>query len=144
MDDAGRAAGGQLGSYTRGETRDRSAADLVKDIIANAQEMIRSEIRLAKAEVREEAGKTMSAAQTLLIGAGAGLFALGFVLSAIALLLAQYMPSWIATLLVGVVLGIGAAIMISKGRGKIRVPTPQKTIDNVKENVEWMKNQTKS
>jgi len=144
MDDAARAAGGQLGAYARGETRERSAADLVKDIIANAQEMIRSEIRLAKAELREETGKTFSAAQTLLIGAGAGLFALGFILTAIAQLLAQYMPAWVATLVVGVVLGIAAAIMISKGRGQIRVPKPEKTIENVKENVEWMKNQTKS
>jgi len=144
MDDAGRAAGGQLGSYTRGETRERSAADLVKDIIANAQEMIRSEIRLAKTEVREEAGKTWSGAQSLLIGAGAGIFALAFVLTALAQLLALYMPSWAASLLVGAVLGIAAAIMISKGRGQLRVPTPGKTIENVKENVEWMKNQTKS
>jgi len=143
MDDTARAVGGQLGSYARGETRDRSAADVVKDIIANAQEMIRSEVRLAKAEVREEAGKTLSAARILLIGAGAGLFALGFVLTAIAQLLSQYMPSWAATLLVGVVLGIAAAIMVSKGRGQIRIPKPEKTIENVKENVEWMKSQTK-
>lgn len=144
MDDTARAAGGQLGAYARGETRDRTTVDLVKDIIANAQEMIRSEVRLAKAEIREEAGKTWTAAQTLLIGAGAGLFALGFVLTAVAQLLAQYMPSWVATLVVGVVLGIAAAIMISKGRGQIRVPKPEKTIENVKENVEWMKSQTKS
>jgi len=144
MDDTARAAGGQLGAYARGETRDRTTVDLVKDIIANAQEMIRSEVRLATAEIREEAGKTWTAAQTLLIGAGAGLFALGFVLTAVAQLLAQYMPSWVATLVVGVVLGIAAAIMISKGRGQIRVPKPEKTIENVKENVEWMKSQTKS
>ena len=143
MDETARAAGGQLGSYTRGGG-DRSAADLLKDIITNAQEMIRSEVRLAKAEVREEASKTWTGAQTLLIGAGAGLFGLGFILAAIAQLLAQFMPAWVATLLVGGVLAVAAGVMISKGRGQIRIPTPDKTIENLKENVEWMKNQTKS
>ncbi len=125
-------------------TVDRSAADVVKDIIGNAQEMIRSEVRLAKAEVREEVGKTLDGAKLLGMGAGAGLFALGFILAGVAMLLAQFMPSWAATLIVGVVLGIAAFVMISNGKGRLRVPTPEKTIENVKENVEWVKNQTRS
>lgn len=146
MDDPARAAGGKLGeySYPREDARERSASDVLKDIIGNVQEMIRSEVRLAKAELREEAGKTWKGARTLLIGAGAGLFALGFVLTAVTQLLALAMPAWLATLIVGAVLGIAAAVMVSKGRGQLRVPTPDKTIESVKENVEWMKNQTRS
>jgi uncharacterized membrane protein YqjE len=126
------------------DSRDRSASEVLKDIIGNAQEMIRSEVRLAKAEVREEVTKTLDGAKLLGAGAGAGLFALGFVLVAVAQFLAQYMPGWAATLVVGVVLGIAAAVMISSGKGRVKVPTPDKTIENVKENVEWVKNQTKS
>lgn len=146
MDDPARAAAGKLGEYSfsRGESRDRSAADLVRDIIANVQEMVRSEVRLAKAEVREEASKTWTGARMLLVGAGAGLFALGFVLASAAQLLALAMPAWLATLVVGVVLGIAAAVLVSKGKGQLRVPKPDKTIENVKENVEWVKNQTRS
>lgn len=144
MEDAGRAAGGQLAEYGYQKTGERSAADLFRDIIGNVQEMVRSEVRLAKAEFREEAGKTWSAAQILIIGAGAGLFALGFVLTALAQVLALFMPGWVATLLVGGVLGITAAVMISTGLGRLHMPTPDKTIENVKENVEWMKNQTRS
>jgi uncharacterized membrane protein YqjE len=149
MDDPARAAGGQLGEYAydpRGleGVRDRSFSEVVKDIIGNVQEMIRSEVRLAKAELREEAGETLSAAKLLGIGIGAGLFALCFILTSAALLLALIMPAWLATLIMGVVLGGAAAILVSKGRARLKVPQPRKTIENVKENVQWMKDQTRS
>jgi uncharacterized membrane protein YqjE len=126
------------------EARDRSMADVVKDIIGNVQDMIRSEVRLAKAELREETTRTLGGAKMLGVAAGLGFFAGAFLLTGIALLLALVMPAWMATLLMAVVLGAPAAILFAKGRSQLTVPTPTKTIDNVKENVEWMKNQTKS
>jgi len=144
MDDLSRGAGGQLGEYAYQKSGERSSADLVKDIIANVQEMVRSEVRLAKAELREEAAKTWTGAQMLIAGAGAALFALGFLLTATAQFLSLFIAASLATLLIAVVLGAVAAVMISKGRGQVRLPTPGKTIENLKENVEWMKNQTRS
>jgi len=148
MDDTARASGGTLGEYAyqshRIETRDRSMADVIKDIIGNVQDMIRSEVRLAKAELREETTRTLAGAKMLGIAAGLGLFATAFLLTGIALLLALVMPAWVAMLLMAVVLGAPAAILFGKGRAQLTMPTPNKTIDNVKENVEWMKNQTRS
>ena len=145
MDDTARSAGGKLGevSYS-GRATDRSAADLVRDIISNVQEMVRSEVKLAKAEFREETNKTLSGAKKMAIAAGAGLFALTFVLWSVALLLSRVVPDWVATLLVGIVLGAVAGVLYSKARTEIHIPKPEKTIENVKENVEWMKNQTRS
>ena len=145
MDDTARSAGGKLGEVGySGRATDRSAADLVRDIISNVQEMIRSEVKLAKAEVREETSKTLSGAKKMAIAAGAGLFALTFVLWSVALLLARVVPDWVATLLVGMVLGAVAGALYSKARKEIHIPKPEKTIENVKENVEWMKKQTRS
>jgi len=145
MDDTARNAGGKLGEYAySGRSADRSAADLVRDIISNVQEMVRSEVKLAKTEFREETTKTLSGAKKMGIAAGAGLFALTFVLWSVALLLARVVPDWVATLLVGVVLGAVAGVLYSKARREIQIPKPDKTIGNIKENVEWMKNQTKS
>jgi uncharacterized membrane protein YqjE len=145
MDDIARTAGGKLGEYaytSRGT--DRSAADLVRDIIANAQEMVRSEIKLAKAELREETAKTAAAAKKMGIAAVAGLFGLAFVLWSIEMLLARVMPDWISSLLVGVTLAVLAGALYFNARGAVQLPKPEKTIENVKENVEWMKNQTRS
>ena len=142
MDDTARNAGGKLGEYAY--RNDRSAADLVRDIISNVQEMVRAEVRLAKAEVREEVDRSVAGAKKLAIGAVAGLFALNFILWGIAQLLANVMPMWAATLVMGIALGAAAGVLLMKAKSEVRMPKPQKTIDNVKENVEWMKNQTKS
>lgn len=145
MDDPGKAAGGQLGEYGY-STRDRSAGDIVKDIVANAQDIIRSEVRLAKAEIREETKKAVGAGTALGAGAVMALYGLGFVLAGIAALLALVMPGWAATLIVGVVLLIigGIAISVGLNRWKAVHTTPERAIADVKENAEWLKRQTKS
>jgi uncharacterized membrane protein YqjE len=144
INDPARSAGGTLGEYAYGEAgRDRSIGDVLKDIFANVQEMIRSEIRLARAEMREEVGKTADSAKLLGAGGVLALFALGFVLVGVTQLLAAVMPSWAASLVMGIVLGIVGFALITSGKKHLQAPTPRKTIENVKENVEWMKNQTR-
>jgi len=143
MEDTARTAGGKLGEFASMKS-DRSAADLLRDIVSNVQEIVRSEVRLARAEVREETSKTLDAAKKLGIAAVAGLFGLGFILVAVAMLLGQLMPGWMANLLLGAVLAVTAAVLYGGARKNIHIPKPEKTIENVKENVEWIKNQTKS
>jgi uncharacterized membrane protein YqjE len=144
INDPAKSAGGTLGQYAyRDDRGDRSIGDVLKDIFGNVQEMIRSEIRLARVEMREEAGKTLSSAQMMAVGGVIGLFAVGFVLVAIAQALAMVMPGWAASLVMGIVLGLIGVALLASGKKHLRAPTPNKTIENVKENVEWMKNQTK-
>lgn len=144
MDDSARAAGGTLGEYALQGGRERPMAEVFRDIIANVQEMVRSEVRLARVEIREETAKTARAGAMLGAGAVMAMIAGVFLLVCIAQLLDLFMPDWAAALVVALAMGIPAAILISKGRDRLHVPVPEKTIDNVKENVEWMKNQTKS
>lgn len=153
MEDPGKAAGGALGEYAYPSrfdddmrSRDRTTADLLKDIVGNVQEIIRSEVRLAKAEVREETTKGLSAAKLLGIGALLGLYALGSLLLGTVYLLSLFLPAWGAALIVGLVIGVAAAVMLMKGREQLKhfSPKPEKTIENVKENVAWIKGQTKS
>ncbi|HYP06909.1 MAG TPA: phage holin family protein [Bryobacteraceae bacterium] len=144
MDDSARAAGGTLGEYALQGGRERPMAEVFRDIIANVHEMVRSEVRLARVEIREETAKTARAGAMLGAGAVMAMIAGVFLLVCIAQLLDLFMPDWAAALVVALAMGIPAAILISKGRDRLHVPVPEKTIDNVKENVEWMKNQTKS
>jgi uncharacterized membrane protein YqjE len=145
MDDPARSAGGALGEYAYQQGgRERPMTEVLKDIVTNVQEMVRSEVRLARVELREEASKTARAGAMLAAGGVLGIIAGVFALVFFAQLLAMVMPDWAATLVITLVVGITAAVLISKGRSRLHVPTPEKTIENVKENVEWMKNQTKS
>jgi hypothetical protein len=143
MDDTARAESVHLGEYTSPKS-DRSAANLVSDIISNAQEIVRSEVRLAKAEIREEMAKFLASAKKMAIAAVVGLFALSFLLWSAAMLLQHVMPAWASTLLVGLGLAVIAAILYFSARAALHFPKPEKTIENVKENVEWVKNQRKS
>jgi uncharacterized membrane protein YqjE len=126
-------------------TRDRSFADVLKDVVGSIQDIIRSEVRLAKAETKEELVKAWGAARLLLAGAVLGLYALGFLLLGGVQALALKMPYWAAALVGGAVLAVIAGILVSAGRSRFKHvhPAPEKTIQTVKENVEWMKNQTK-
>jgi|SRR4051812_3094997 len=140
-----RMAGGTLGEYAyRGSGQETSIADVLKDIFSNVQEMIRAEIRLARAEMRDEVSKTADSAKLLGAGAALGFFAAAFALVTVTLLLALVIPAWAAALVMTILLGLPAAILIGRGKSKFSVPTPQKTINSLKENVEWMKSQTKS
>ena len=135
-------------SYPAGgnQNRERSAADLLRDIVGNVQEIIRSEVRLAKAEVREGAAKGMSAVKLLAAGGVLALYALGFILLSFVHLLSAVVAPWLASLIVGLVVGGIAVALAMAGKGRLSEMNakPDKTIQNVKENVAWMKDQTKS
>jgi len=152
MDDLAKKATGQLGSYaysSRDEiedmTRERSAADVLKDIVGNVQEIIRSEVRLAKAETTAEVGKAKSSVALLGAGAVCALFGATFTLLAAVYALSLVMAAWLAALIVGAVMAIAGAVLLSRGLDEWKKvnPKPERTIETVKENVEWMKNQTK-
>jgi len=145
MNDPARSAGGALGQYAYEQSgRERPMTEIFRDIVGNVQEMVRSEVRLARVELREEASKTARAGAMLAAGGVLAIVAAVFLLVCIAQLLDMVMPDWAAALVIAIALGIPAAVMVSKGRERLHVPMPEKTIENVKENVEWMKNQTKS
>jgi uncharacterized membrane protein YqjE len=145
MNDPARSAGGALGQYAYDQSgRERPMTEIFRDIVGNVQEMVRSEVRLARVELREEASKTARAGAMLAAGGVLAIVAAVFLLVCIAQLLDMVMPDWAAALVIAIALGIPAAVMVSKGRERLHVPMPEKTIENVKENVEWMKNQTKS
>ncbi|MDX2150470.1 MAG: phage holin family protein [Bryobacteraceae bacterium] len=124
---------------------DRSMADVLKDAISNIQDIIRAEVRLAKTEVREESQKAGRSVAMFAGGAVAAFYALNFVLFCLVFALALVLPLWLSALLVGAVLFIVAAVLVSMGRDRWKEvhAKPQQTIDTVKENVEWAKQQTR-
>ena len=124
---------------------ERSITDILHDIVTDIQEIIRSEIRLAKVELGEEAGKAAKAAGLLAAGAILGLYALGFLLLACVYALAMALPSWAAAIIVCVLAGIIAAAFVVMGRKRMQQvhAKPDRTIANVRENLEWAKNQSR-
>jgi uncharacterized membrane protein YhaH (DUF805 family) len=90
----------------------RPVSEVLKDIFDNAQEIVRSEARLAKAELYEEVGKSKRAAAWLAAAALAAIFAVGFLLVS-AFLVLQYMTrDWIAAVIIAAACSLLCALCL--------------------------------
>jgi len=132
-----------------------SLTGLVKGIIADFGDLIRQEIRFAKAEFKSDFAKTKEATAVLVSGAAVavlGVLLLAWMLvhllhwltipAEVALRDPGRIPLWGCYGIVGaVLLAIGAALVLA---GKKRLesfnPLPDETAKTVKENVEWIAN----
>ena len=123
----------------------RSVSDVLQDILGNLQDIVRSEVRLAKVEFKTEASQAARAGKPLIAGAVLGIYAGGLLLLALVYGLSLVLPPWMAALSIGAVLSLMAAILIGVGRARLRLVNPKasKTAASMKENVQWLKDQTR-
>jgi hypothetical protein len=123
----------------------RSSAEVVQDLLENVQEILRSEVRLAKAEITQEAKKAGQSAAISAGGAVLAIFALGLLLWTAVYALSLTLPLWAATMIIGVLVGIAAGALLAAGRARMKQvhAKPETTLQSVKENVQWLKNQTR-
>jgi hypothetical protein len=137
------------------ELRQRSTLDLVKDLTHQASTLVHQEVELVKLEVLEnvelakdemtDKAKTAGIGVALLAAAGvAGLMALGALSAFLILALDEVMPNWAAALCVAAIWVVAGAVLAVYGRRKIDemgTAVPTRTIEAVKEDVEWLKHQ---
>jgi len=78
-------------------------------------------------------------------GVVAAVFTTWLLLLTILFALATVMPMWGAALLLFVLVGAVTGILLSAGKKRLKAvrTTPEKTIETMKENVEWVRSQTK-
>lgn len=125
-------------------TANRTISTVLSDIVGNVQDIVRSELRLAKTEITEELAKARSAG--ILIGTGALMlvFSTLFLLLAAVYALSNFMPGWAAAVIVAAGVGVIAALCFGIGIRKWKsVRAAPKTAATVKENVEWAKQLTR-
>ncbi|HYJ93638.1 MAG TPA: phage holin family protein [Vicinamibacterales bacterium] len=124
---------------------DRSVADVLQDILHNVQDILRSEVRLAKAEIRQEATQAATAALWMTIGVVGLLSAWMFLLWTAVYALATVLPLWAATLVIAVAVACAGGMVLTAGLRRFTrmKPMPERTIESLQENLEWMKQPTK-
>jgi uncharacterized membrane protein YqjE len=129
------------------EAFDKSLGELLKQLLHDVKHLIDQEIALIKAEMNE---KIMLLATVAGLFAGAailGLFAFGVLTAAIVLVVDLWLPAWIAALIVtGAYLAIaGVLVLIARSRlKKAGGPVPEQTVETLKEEVAWAKEQGKT
>jgi uncharacterized membrane protein YqjE len=121
---------------------DPTLGSLVHDLTQQVPQLVRSEIRLAQAEMTEKGKRA---------GLGIGMFSVAGLLSFLGLCclittailaLAHALPNWLSALIVAVVLLSGAGIAALVGKKEVREatpPAPQQAIEGVKEDLAVMK-----
>jgi uncharacterized membrane protein YqjE len=123
-------------------TSDEPVSELVQRASQQLTELVRGELRLAQAEMKEK-GKRYGKGGGLFGGAGiVGFLMLQALVATAIAALAVPLPVWAAALIVTAVLGAIAAVMALSGKRQVKQgapPTPEQTIDSVKADVAEIK-----
>ena len=122
----------------------RPTGTIIQDVIQHVEEIVRSEIRLAKVELKQEATKAAKGAVLLGVGAVFGLFTLACILGVCVAALTIVIPVWAALLVIAFLCLIvtGAALGAGLTRIKQVRPLPVRTVQTLRDDVSWLKSQT--
>src|SRR5687768_11754347 len=131
---------------TRPEAADESVADLVRRLSDQSTRLMRAEIELAKSEL---AAKGKQAGIGAGMFGGAGIFALygvGALVAAMIAGLATAVDTWLAALIVAVVLFAIAGVAAVLGKNRLQEatpPAPEQAIATTKQDIETTKARVK-
>jgi hypothetical protein len=125
---------------------ERSLGDLFSELASETGTLVRQEVALAQAEVTKKATKVGKNVGYLAVGGAVAYAAVLAILAAVIIGLSYFIPAWAAALIVGVVVGIAAYVMISSALAALkRVDlAPRETVETLKEDAQWLKNQVSS
>lgn len=125
-----------------GAYRDRPIGEVVSELAGDVSLLVRQEVELAKAEMREKA-KIALPGLGMMGGAGVvALCAAGALTAFVVLALATFLDAWLAALVTALGLALVAAALVLTGKERVADaggPLPGQTIENVKEDAQWVK-----
>jgi uncharacterized membrane protein YqjE len=119
-----------------------SSPELAAEIVEEAERLVRLEIALAKAELKELAITNAIAAAAF---AGAAVLVTVTLLVAIPVLIVVAVePHWLVALVWIVVYLLAAAGLALLGRSRLHIGVPQRTLNSLKETKDWALRQMRS
>lgn len=116
-----------------------SNRELIAEITTKVAQLARTELELAKAEIRADVQAALTTVKALALAALAVLLAVNMLLVAGVLGLATSMPGWLAALIVGVALLAGGAVAGYIGWRRLVTSPLAVTRQTLKEDVRWVK-----
>jgi uncharacterized membrane protein YqjE len=133
-----------MDGLTETGVRRESWGELIGELAGQLVGLARDEVALARRELEQKLKTVQSAAAVVAIGAIIALIATLSVCAAVIIALAEYVGPWQSALIVGLILGIaaGATILFGVSRFKRTSLRPEKTIETLEENKEWLKDLT--
>jgi xanthine/uracil permease len=127
------------------QTRDeRSLGDLFSDLSRETTTLVRQEVQLAKAELTQSATEAARGIGMLVAGGAVAYAGLFFLLLAIVFgLIDAGWDAWLSALVVGLVVVAIGAVLVLRARESLKPANlaPQKTVETLKEDAAWAKEQ---
>ena len=128
------------------QSRDeRSLGELFSELAQETSTLVRQEVNLAKTEMSQKASSAGKHVGVLAAGGALAYAGLLAILAGIIALLNDVMPLWVAALLVGIVVAVVGYLLVKRGLDALKREdfTPRETIETLKEDQEWAKEQTR-
>ena len=120
-----------------------SLGDLFSELAGETSTLLRQEVELAKVELTQKATEVGKNVGFLVVGGAVGYAALLAVVAALIIGLSYFIPAWIGALLVGAAVGAAAYFLISSALAALKKTdlAPRQTVETLKEDAQWLKNQ---
>lgn len=122
---------------------DQSLGALFSELADDMSTLVRQEVQLIRTETMEKVSTAMRSVILLVAGGLVAYAGLVVVIIAAAIALGNVMPYWLSALIAGVVVIIIGAGLLMTGRTMLSNldPVPEKTIETLKEDAKWAKEQ---
>lgn len=111
----------------------------VADLVDDVQRLVQLEVELLKLELQELAKRNAIAVGLIAGGGLSGL--LFFIFLQVVVVEAIPIPHWITALVITVVWLAAAIILVLVGKSRILIQAPEKTIQSLRDDMEWVKAQ---
>ena len=123
--------------------QERSLGELFSELAGETGTLVRQEIALAQVEITKKASIVGTNVGSLAVGGAIGYAGLLAIIAGVIIGLANFMPAWLAAIIVGAVVAGISYFMVSSALTKLKTTelAPTETVDSIKEDAKWLKNQ---
>jgi hypothetical protein len=125
---------------------DRSLGELFSELTQETRTLVRQEVQLAKTEMSQKASQVGKDVGFLAAGGAVAYAGLLAIVAGIIFVLAEIgLALWLSALLVGLVVAAAGYFLVRKGLDALKQENlaPQETIETLKEDKQWAKDQTR-
>jgi len=124
---------------------ERSLGELFSTLAQDTSTLVRQEMTLAKTEMSQKASRAGKDVGFLAAGGAVAYAGLLAILAGAIVLLGQVIPMWLSAILVGLVVAGVGYFLVRKGLDALKREdlTPRQTIETLKEDQQWAKDQTR-
>ena len=123
---------------------DRTLGELFSELAQETSTLVRQEVALAKTEMGQKVSRVGKDVGFIAAGGAVAYAGSLAILAGVIVLLGQLIPMWLSALLVGLVVAAAGYFLVKKGLDALKREdlAPRQTIETLKEDQQWIKDQT--